>query len=440
MSYPSLSAYEGSENYIFVSYAHKDTDKVFPIMSALNRAGYRIWYDEGIAPGSEWPEDIATHLNSSAMVIAFISPHSMASVNCRREINFALSKQKPFLSVVLEPTEMPLGMELQLSTQQSVLRYNYRTEEQFIEKICACPDLVRCKEPQKQPIAAAVVNPVAQMPSDQTPAAVPNADPVQPQKSKVPIRLLGIAAGALVLMAALLFFLFASPWDSAPENPSGSMDSPAGQTQNAQTAPAETNAETLTVYVNLPESVPSACLSAWSSPSGKEAFDTWPGIPLQKGADGWYTATVPAWANRVSIVSNDGMHESQHITLQWMDAWIVMREDWTCQTSYNGPFVATVKIHARFESWTDPYCWAWSADADAFDQWPGEPFEKSGEWYIIEIPCDTIGIKLSDKATGYETQDISVAPGADIWYIDRNGHYAWFYEEPTEEQLNSAFN
>lgn len=80
------------------------------------------------------------------MTIAFISPHSMASPNCRREINFALSKQKPFLSVVLEPTKMPLGMELQLSAQQSVIRYNYRTNAKFIEKICSCPDLVCCQE------------------------------------------------------------------------------------------------------------------------------------------------------------------------------------------------------------------------------------------------------------------------------------------------------
>lgn len=139
-----IEAYKGSEDYIFVSYAHKDSSKVFPIIKKLKNRGYRIWYDEGISPGSEWPEDIALHLNSSAMVIAFVSPRFMDSVNCRREINFALSRQKPFLSVVLEPTEMPLGMEMQLSTQQSVLRHNYATEEMFIEKICAFPGMNRC--------------------------------------------------------------------------------------------------------------------------------------------------------------------------------------------------------------------------------------------------------------------------------------------------------
>ena len=72
-------AYEGKEPYIFVSYAHKDDDQVFEILSALGEKGYRVWYDEGITPGSEWTEDIARHLDDSAMVIAFITPASMAS-------------------------------------------------------------------------------------------------------------------------------------------------------------------------------------------------------------------------------------------------------------------------------------------------------------------------------------------------------------------------
>lgn len=138
-------AYEGKEKYIFISYAHKDSDIVLRIMSALQEEGYRIWYDDGIIPGSEWPENIAMHLNDAAMVIAMISPNSMASHNCRREINFALSKQKPFLSVVLEPTEMSLGMEMQLSAQNIVMRQNYSRWEDFIYKIKLCPGLDPCK-------------------------------------------------------------------------------------------------------------------------------------------------------------------------------------------------------------------------------------------------------------------------------------------------------
>lgn len=139
-------AYKGNKPYVFISYAHADTEMVFQVVEELQRQKIRIWYDEGIAPGSEWPEDVATHLYNAGMVIAFITPRAMESENCRREINFALSKKKPFLSIILEKTDMPMGMEMQLSARQSILRYNYASWEGFIDKILQCPDLLLCGE------------------------------------------------------------------------------------------------------------------------------------------------------------------------------------------------------------------------------------------------------------------------------------------------------
>lgn len=141
-----IAAYEGKLPYIFVSYAHKDSREVFDLIEKLSARGYRIWYDEGIEPGSEWPENIANHLLHADMVLAMITNDSMESINCRREINFALSKNKPFLAVVLEKTKIPAGMELQLSSQQSVLRYNFNDEERFLKKIESCSYMAPCKD------------------------------------------------------------------------------------------------------------------------------------------------------------------------------------------------------------------------------------------------------------------------------------------------------
>lgn len=145
-----ITPYEGTEPYIFISYAHKDSGLVFPVLEELDRRGYRIWYDDGIAPGSEWPENIAQHLNNCALTMAFVSPNSIASDNCRREVTFALSKKKAFLAVILEPTTMSLGMEMQLSAQQCVMKYSYDSEEKFLGKICSCPDLAPCRKPPEK--------------------------------------------------------------------------------------------------------------------------------------------------------------------------------------------------------------------------------------------------------------------------------------------------
>ena len=81
-----IPVYEGREPYIFVSYAHKDSEIVLPVISSLFGERYRVWYDEGIAPGSEWPHYIAVHLENADTVAAFVSNASTASINCENEI------------------------------------------------------------------------------------------------------------------------------------------------------------------------------------------------------------------------------------------------------------------------------------------------------------------------------------------------------------------
>ena len=149
-----VPSYEGNEPYVFISYAHKDSVQVLKVLSYISERGLRIWYDDGIAPGSEWPEYIATHLDRAAAVISFITENSVNSPNCRREITFALSRNKPFVSVYLEKTEIPLGLELQISAQQSVLRYNYSSEEDFLSKLYSTPAFEPCLE-RRQPEPAA---------------------------------------------------------------------------------------------------------------------------------------------------------------------------------------------------------------------------------------------------------------------------------------------
>ncbi|MDR1369915.1 MAG: toll/interleukin-1 receptor domain-containing protein [Dysgonamonadaceae bacterium] len=135
MSNLPFKAYEGADEYIFISYAHKNSEKVFPIIKQLHDMGYRIWYDEGIDPGTEWPESIAEHLSKAAAVMLFITPESMDSDNVRREITFALNFRKLMLSIYLTPTEISAGMLLQLGLNQAIHYYTYETDELFFEKL-----------------------------------------------------------------------------------------------------------------------------------------------------------------------------------------------------------------------------------------------------------------------------------------------------------------
>ena len=115
--------YEGNEPYIFVSYSHKDSERVLPILNAMNAAGYRVWYDEGIPWTSEWPAVIAQHILNCGICMAFLSSTSVESDHCRREIHFSQSEHKPILSAYLENVQKPV-IKYELGMYQSV---NLRT-------------------------------------------------------------------------------------------------------------------------------------------------------------------------------------------------------------------------------------------------------------------------------------------------------------------------
>ena len=130
--------YEGEQPYIFISYAHRDSDAVMKVVSDMHDRGYRLWYDEGIEVGSEWPECIAEHLTKANLIIAFVSNAYMASDNCRREMHYSLSKRKKIINVFLEDTQMTPGMEMQIGNIFALMK-QFMSEEEFYRKLYGAP-------------------------------------------------------------------------------------------------------------------------------------------------------------------------------------------------------------------------------------------------------------------------------------------------------------
>ena len=208
-----VKPYEGDESFIFISYSHKDSPQVFPILENMAAQGYRIWYDEGIDPGSEWPETIASHLSKAHACLAFVSENSVNSHNCRREINFALSKAIGFLSVMLDETALSPGLEMQLSAYQSIFRSKLQDDASFYAKLYEAKILEDCK------IAGSA--PAEKTPEKSDDSGQKSAAPTQPapaqkktkRESKRPreklsrkklLLAIGIPAAAAVLLAVLL--------------------------------------------------------------------------------------------------------------------------------------------------------------------------------------------------------------------------------------------
>ena len=94
--------YEGSRPFLFISYAHKQSDAVLDTIRILHEKGWRLWYDEGIPAGSDWPANIAYHMQNCERVVFFLSARALASHNCYSEMKTAARLGKPILLVWLE--------------------------------------------------------------------------------------------------------------------------------------------------------------------------------------------------------------------------------------------------------------------------------------------------------------------------------------------------
>ena len=94
--------YEGTRPYLFISYAHKQSEEVVSTIRILHEKGWRLWYDEGIPAGSDWPANIARHMQDCAGVLFFESERALESPNCYSEMSTAHRMKKPCMVVRLE--------------------------------------------------------------------------------------------------------------------------------------------------------------------------------------------------------------------------------------------------------------------------------------------------------------------------------------------------
>ena len=122
--------------YIFISYAHADSAVVLPTIEAMKAKGINLWYDEGIEAGSEWPEYIAEKVMHCSKFLLFISDSYLNSQNCKRELNFAISRKKDILSIYLEDVTLSPGMEMQLGTYQAIFRRRFTDDAAFRRSLC----------------------------------------------------------------------------------------------------------------------------------------------------------------------------------------------------------------------------------------------------------------------------------------------------------------
>lgn len=106
---------------IFFCYAHEDEAfriKLVKQLDFLQRQGFiDIWHDRNISPGTEWKQEIDTHLNAAHFILLLISPDFMYSDYCYgKEMKRAMERHEAnealVIPIILRPVhwhEAPFG-------------------------------------------------------------------------------------------------------------------------------------------------------------------------------------------------------------------------------------------------------------------------------------------------------------------------------------------
>ena len=130
------NVYNGQDNYIFISYAHKDNDVVFKFAKKLEERHYNFWLDVGLKYGEEWDEQIADKIKNASTIILMISKNSINSDNCLDELSFAKNKEKNIINVILDKgVEIPEQFELRYGRYQMCKAFEFDSFDKVIDAL-----------------------------------------------------------------------------------------------------------------------------------------------------------------------------------------------------------------------------------------------------------------------------------------------------------------
>ena len=110
-----FEAYTGSDPYLFISYSHRDIDKVYPILDALNDRKFRLWYDDSCETGNDFRDELRDRIAKCEAVILFVSESSMSSPFCGMEIIVAREYGKRLYPIYLDNSVVPPAFQILLA-------------------------------------------------------------------------------------------------------------------------------------------------------------------------------------------------------------------------------------------------------------------------------------------------------------------------------------
>ncbi len=139
-------AYDGNDPYVFLSYSHRDTEVATGILRQLQSDGFRVWYDnKDLAVGSQYDERISYYVRRCGCFIALLSQEYLKSRYCKKEILFAIRKERTILPIYLEDVQLPDDLDMHIGGLHAISKFDYCDADSFYQKLYECQVLSLCR-------------------------------------------------------------------------------------------------------------------------------------------------------------------------------------------------------------------------------------------------------------------------------------------------------
>jgi len=140
---PPFKAYDGNDDFVFISYVKNDDKVIYPILVKLNNQGLRIWYDEGIRSSEDWRKVLYNKIKKCSTFIVFYTKNSVESPYLNKECLKAAeeynTRDLPVILAKLENVKIPENVSFEFISLQEDRSYIYGVDY-FINHISGSLD------------------------------------------------------------------------------------------------------------------------------------------------------------------------------------------------------------------------------------------------------------------------------------------------------------
>jgi len=109
----------GSTPSVFISYASLDSAIAETTCEALEKAGVRCWIaPRDVTPGAFYGDEIVHAIDAAKAIVLILSQNAATSPHVLREVERAASKRHAVISLRIDKSPLPAGLEYFLNTSQ----------------------------------------------------------------------------------------------------------------------------------------------------------------------------------------------------------------------------------------------------------------------------------------------------------------------------------